>query len=236
MRAILIVLLMPLLTIRILCAADLVVEKAPDFDPLDFSKLELWTLFEPTTALQPTFSSDGSKATFTNLAPGKYAVVCWAAMTTWKGSPVYDATIDVTEGQPLKHRVAEAGKLTKLVVQTEMDLDTMFDQFTFVPCRIQRLEPPFAPSFAFRWVSLAKLGGKRFEGDAVLVPGRYVLVIPYPSGREGWPPPRRRPYEGDVPFLAMPFDVPKGDVAGKKQASGVTVEVSRPAKARSGDK
>lgn len=232
MKTILIACFASLLTTRIICGAELVVEKSPDFDPLYFSKVELWTLFEPTTALHPTFSNDGSKATFANLAPGKYAVVCWAGMTTWKESPVYDAIIDVTEGKPLKHRVAEAGNVTKLVVRTEIDLDKIFSQLTFVPCRIQRLEPPFAPSFAFRWMSLAKLGGKRFEGDVVLVPGRYVLMIPYPSDREGWPPPRRRPYEGDVPFLAMPFDVPKADVTGKQQANGVTVEVSRPVKVK----
>ena len=107
----------------------------------------------------------------------------------------------------------------------------MCDGFTYVPCRIQRLEPPFAPAFAFRWVNLTKLGGGRFEGEARLVPGRYVLVIPYTAAAEAWPPRRRRPFEGFVPFLSMPFEVPAaGTTKPAKQTSGLTVKVSLPAK------
>ncbi len=220
-----------LLTAHGVCAAELVVEKAAEFNQSDFQRIELCTLFEPMTAIQPTFAADGSTATFAGLAPGKYAVVCWQGLTTWQESPVYDATVEVEEkDQHLKHRVVAAGTLTKLHIKTAEDLNAMYDGITYVPCRIQRLEPPFAPAFAFRWVPLTKLGGGRFEGEAMLVPGRYVLVIPYTAASEAWPPLRRRPFEGFVPFLAMPFEVPAEGEASGKQTSGLTVKVSSPAK------
>jgi len=215
-----------LVAARCICAAELVVEKAADFEIAEFKRIELWTLFEPTTVIQPTFAADESTATFANLAPGSYAVVCWAGMTTWQASPVYDATVEVEEkDQHLKHRVVVAGKRTKLRIETAEDLNTMYEGVTYVPCRIQRLEPPFAPAFAFRWVPLTKLGGGRFEGDAVLVPGRYLLVIPYLAATDAFPPRRRRPFEGFVPLLAMPFDVPAEGTASGKQTSGLTVKV-----------
>ncbi len=220
-----------LLSARCLCAAELVVEKAADFKASEFKRIELWTLFEPTTVIQPTFAADESTATFANLAPGKYAVVCWQGLTTWQESPVYDAAVEVEEkDQHLKHRVQPAGTRTTLQIETAEDLNTMYDGVTYVPCRIQRLEPPFAPAFAFRWVPLTKLGGGRFEGEAVLVPGRYVLVIPYRAASDAFPIRRRRPFEGFVPFLAMPFDVPAEGTASGKQTSGLTVKVSGAAK------
>lgn len=223
-----------LLTARCLCAAELVVEKAENFHQSEFQRLELWTLFEPTTAIHPTFAGDGRTATFADLAPGKYSLVCWQGLTTWQESPVYDAMVEVEEkDQHLKHRVAAAGTLTKLQIETTEDLMTMYEGCTYVPCRIQRLEPPFAPAFAFRWVPLTKLGGGRFEGEAMLVPGRYVLVIPYPAASEAFPFParRRRPFEGYVPLLAMPFNVSSESTASDKQTSGLAVKLSPPVKA-----
>ena len=132
------------LTLRCLSAAELVVEKAADFNLSEFQRLELWTLFEPTTVIQPTFATDGSTATFADLAPGNYAVVCWSLGGAWQESPMYDATVEVEEkDQHLKHRVAAAGARTTLQIETMEDLNAMFDGFTYVPCRIQRLEPPW---------------------------------------------------------------------------------------------
>ena len=207
-------------------AAELTVKKGQQLNAHQFSTLELWSIFEPTLIEQPKFSSDGLTATFTDIRPGKYAIVCWEATSPWRPSPVYDATIEIQDGRPTVHTIVAETRSTQISLRTDIDLVALFREVAFIPCKVQRLEAPFAPLFGFRWISLTKDETDHYIGLAKLSPGHYTLMIPYPKAREGWPPLKQKPFEGDIPLLAVPIQIPAQE-SPTQHTPDITVRLSQ---------
>lgn len=213
--------------------ADLVVFRGKSVSEEQFDRLELWQLSEPGNPVKRELNGVRSKAVFRKLGIGAYALVCWERRVIWKHSPEFDAIIRIGDKEKgVEYTLENSDPTFNLIIQSPQNLQALFEGDAFVPCKLQRVEGRLASPFGFRWVALNADGKGGLTGTVRVPPGAYVVTIPLVGSLFGGGQPiRRRPYEDDFAYYAVPIEIPDGKAGGASVQSieiKVTTQEERP--------
>jgi hypothetical protein len=202
-------LLMILAATGVSLGADVTVRLAEGENPGLLKLVTLERLFEPQAALKPD-STTSDSLIFKRVEPGRYSVVVWEAIPAFASSPTFDLTIAV-EANDIEVRVRDVRPIHDLVLKLPPKLYARARQLyagtPFVPCHLQRLDPPYAPSFGYRWLLLREAGDGELSCALEIKEGEYLFTIPFPVAREAFPPPRVPVYRLRHPLVAFPLTV-----------------------------
>jgi len=185
--------------------ADVTVKLADGESPTLLKLVSLERLFEPQEDLKPSVVTDDTHV-YREVKSGSYSIVIWEANAVWRPSPTYDQSITVENKDVevlIRKAIQKYDFMLKLPPKMYADVARLYKGFTFVPCRLQRLQELNAPTFGYRWLILSKVGDSELSSPAEISSGSYLLTIPYPAAAEAWPPPRVPRQHLTHPLLAF---------------------------------